>query len=163
MSLVQSVLEKYGTPIPATDRTDTSPSVSIVSESPKRFKGKKRTSVSCVSESGGHFEKKTLAQESTQKRPGDPLTKLTEPPFGSSESRQISEFCGEPQPRVAITQADLNEFSRYEAVLRTGVLVICRRCAHYKGPHEKALGWCDKLDTDTAPDVPFTCGAASRA
>ena len=55
------------------------------------------------------------------------------------------------------------DFPRYEAALRTGVLVICRRCIHYKGPHAKTLGWCRKFDTDTAPDVPFTCGAASRA
>ncbi len=55
------------------------------------------------------------------------------------------------------------DLSRYEAALQQGTRVICRHCIHYKGPHSKALGWCRKFDTDTAPDVPFTCGAASRA
>ena len=55
------------------------------------------------------------------------------------------------------------DFPRYEAALRQGLLVICRHCEFYKGPHAKALGWCRKLDTEAAPDVPFTCGAASRA
>jgi hypothetical protein len=55
------------------------------------------------------------------------------------------------------------DFPRYEAALQTGLLVICRRCEFYKGPHAKALGWCRKFDTEAAPDVPFTCGAASRA
>ncbi len=55
------------------------------------------------------------------------------------------------------------DFPGYEAALKTGALVICRRCEHYKGPHELALGWCKMLNTETAPDVPFTCGTGSTA
>ncbi len=58
---------------------------------------------------------------------------------------------------------EYKDFPRYEAALQQGLLVICRRCEFYKGPHAKALGWCRKFDTEAAPDVPFTCGAASRA
>ena len=69
-------------------------------------------------------------------------------------------FGGSNQPSML---RPFEDFPRYEAALQQGTLVICRRCIHYKGPQAKALGWCRKFDTDTAPDVPFTCGAASRA
>ena len=49
------------------------------------------------------------------------------------------------------------DFPRYEATLQQGLLVICRRCEYYNGPHAKALGWCRQFDTETAPDVPSTC------
>ena len=55
------------------------------------------------------------------------------------------------------------DFPRYEAALQQGDLVICRHCEFYNGPNAEALGWCREFDTETAPDVPFTCGAASRA
>jgi hypothetical protein len=58
---------------------------------------------------------------------------------------------------------EYKDFPRYEAALQYGFLVICRDCEFYKGPHAKALGRCRKFNAETAPDVPFTCGAASRA
>ena len=64
---------------------------------------------------------------------------------------------------VSAPTAEEGEFAGYEPALKQGLLVICRHCRHYRGPHSKALGWCRKFDTEAAPDVPFTCGAASRA
>ena len=111
-----------------------------------------------------------LKAKSAEKRLGKELPKLPEAPktpfgsYGSSEGGRISDF--DDQGTVRHLDEGANEygdFPRYEAALQQGLLVICRRCEFYKGPHANALGWCRKFDTETAPDVPFTCGAASRA
>lgn len=45
----------------------------------------------------------------------------------------------------------------FAAAIRSGVLVFCLRCGHYRGPARKALGHCRVLRTEAAPDVPFDC------
>jgi len=56
---------------------------------------------------------------------------------------------------------DADEFPEYAAALQLGALVLCRQCQHYEGPFEKQLGWCRHYETETAPDVVSTCGAAT--
>jgi len=75
MSLMQSVLEKYGG---LTDKTDKSPSVSSGSGSPRHFQGEKGTSVSSVSTSDKHLLSAPPDESTPQKRAGDSLTKLTQ-------------------------------------------------------------------------------------
>ncbi len=78
MSLVRGVLEKYKAHGGLTDTTDTSPSVSSVSDSPIGIQGGKGTSVSSVSESGKGFSDKYSTENKPQKPPGDVLTQLTQ-------------------------------------------------------------------------------------
>ena len=78
MSLVRNVLEKYKTHGGLTDTTDTSPSVSSVSDSPRGIQGEKGTSVSSVSESGKGFSENDFTESKSQKPPGHVLTKLTQ-------------------------------------------------------------------------------------
>ena len=137
MSLVQTVLKKYGTQGGLTDKTDTSPSVSSVSESPRRFQGEKGTSVSSVSESDKGFPENSSTESKSQKPSGHSLTKLTKGSAGG--------------------HSDADEFPQFAAALQLGRLVLCRRCQHYDGPLEKQLGWCRHHETETAPDVVSTC------
>jgi len=92
------------------------------------------------------------------------LTCLTDRQSSSVEGGEYADF-EHPEiiRRLDEGTYEYKEFPRYEAALRQGLLVICHQCEFYKGPHAKALGWCRKFDTEAAPDVPFTCGAASRA
>ena len=96
MSLVRSVLEKYKTHGGLTDTTDTSTSVSSVSDSPRGIQGKKGTSVSSVSESGKGFSENDFTESKSQKPPGHVLTKLTQgseapPSFAASGETSLSE------------------------------------------------------------------------
>ena len=77
MSLLQTVRKKYGAHRVLTDRTDRSPSVSFVSESPAAIQGKNDPSVSFVSESPKGFLDICDPDGESQKRPGYPLTELT--------------------------------------------------------------------------------------
>ena len=76
---------------------------------------------------------------------------------------QLRQHKTEILSRLSEGLLEYKDFPRYQAALQQGLQVICRHCEYYNGPHAKALGWCRKFDTDTWPDVPFTCGAASRA
>jgi hypothetical protein len=92
------------------------------------------------------------------------LTRLADKQSSSAEGGQYADVDNpEIIRRLDEEPYEYKDFLRYEAALQQGLLVICRHCEFYKGPHAKALGWCRKLDTEAAPDVPFTCGAASRA
>ena len=154
MSLVQTVLEKYGTPGGLTDKTDTSPSVSSVSESPRRIQGEKGTSVSSVSESDTGFSESSPTGSKSQKPSGHSLTKLTK----GSAGEHYADFDNPEIDRQLNTRhPDADEFPQFAAALQLGRLVLCRRCQHYDGPFERQLGWCRHHETETAPDVVSTC------
>jgi hypothetical protein len=92
------------------------------------------------------------------------LTCLADRQSSSVEGGQYADF-DHPEivRRLDEGNYEYKDFPRYEAALQQGLLMICRDCEFYKGPRANALGWCRKFDTEAAPDVPFTCGAASRA
>ncbi len=45
----------------------------------------------------------------------------------------------------------------FAAAIQFGTLVFCLRCRDYEGPPRQALGYCQALRTESAPDVPFDC------
>ncbi len=154
MSLVRSVLEKYKTHGGLTDTTDTSTSVSSVSDSPRGIQGEKGTSGSSVSESGKGFSDKYSTENKPQKPPGDVLTQLTQ---GSAGGHYADFDKPEIDRQLNTRHPDADEFPQFAAALQLGRLVLCRRCQHYGGPLEKQLGWCQHHETEAAPDVVSTC------
>ena len=162
MSLVQTVLEKYGTPGGLTDKTDTSPSVSSVSESPRRIQCEKGTSGSSVSESGKGFSENYLDGSESQKPLGHSLTKLTQgseapPIIRGIRLDELQAEAGSDWPHISETPERLEAYAelvRTARMIRIGQVpphwtagTTCKHCGPvpiWPGCAPKVSGcpWC---------------------